>query len=46
MLKNGQDYFKNFAVFTPKGFLKCVWSLFNIMNDIFKKEKVSLCENW
>ena len=32
MLKNGQTYFENLAVFTPARFLKYVWSFFNIMN--------------
>ena len=33
MLRNGQTYFKNLAVWNTANFLKYVWTFFNIMNE-------------
>ena len=33
MLKNGQKYFKNLAMWKPQDFYSYVWPFFNIMNE-------------
>ena len=42
MLKNGQTYFKNFAVFHTARFLKYVWSFFNIIKEKVKHWRNSI----
>ena len=46
MLKNGQTYFKNLAVFTSQN-LKYVWPFFNIICErVEHRTKLELYFNW